>query len=36
MALLYELSGTHVFNLIFQNIRDDDNVDSRGLTERRP
>ena len=29
MTLLYELSHTQVFDLIFQNIKDDDNVDSR-------
>ena len=29
MALLYDLSHTQVFDLVFQNIKDDDNVDSR-------
>ena len=35
MALLDEPNGTHVFDLIFHNIRDDDTAKSRGLTEGR-
>ena len=35
MALLDELNGTHVFDLIFHNVRDDNTAESRGLTEGR-
>ena len=35
MAIMDELSGTQVFDLIFHNIRNENTTESRGLTKGR-